>query len=166
MNQVGQEVNGEKVLYDATPSMIRNSPFWFLLWVASILVGIGSIMLTRDVWLLSITSIIVGILVLLFWWLRVANTRLTVTNERVTFRVGILSKNIREVFLLDIRSVQINQRFLQRILGTGHVEIASAGSGDAEIQIDGIPQPYRVKKIIDEHRRQTRQNPKETETEE
>jgi uncharacterized membrane protein YdbT with pleckstrin-like domain len=125
----------EEVLYDSAPSMIRNRPFLFIL---------------------CVIIPVVGWIVLFFWWLKSVNIRLTATNERVTLRSGILDKNIREVFLSDIRSVQINQRFLQRILGTGHVEVSSAASSDAEIKVDGIPSAYKVKQIIDKYRRQSR----------
>jgi len=157
-----KEVN-EEIFYHSTPSMFRNRPFSFTLSVIVVAIGfIGLIM-----WMLadsadkvlivkSIVAIFVGAVgfgILFFWWLEVINTRLTVTNERITFRVGILSKKIHEVFLSDIRSVQISQNLLQRLLGTGRLEIASAASTDAEIQIDGIPKAYSVKEIIDEQRR-------------
>jgi len=157
----------EKDLYDSTPSMILNRPFVFLFSVIAVVLGvIGLISLIpeqegrENIWIfLSYVSVIIGsigLMTLFFWWLRVVNTRLTVTNERVTFREGILSKNIREIFLSDIRSVQINQRLLQRLFGTGYIEVASAASAEAEIQINGIPKAYTVKEIIDTHRRQDR----------
>jgi uncharacterized membrane protein YdbT with pleckstrin-like domain len=157
-------LDDEQKLYDSAPSMFRNRPFLYIFsWLAAIggVIGLVYALINQGTsdsfWFaLSIIAIIVGFIgfmILFVWWLEVINTRLTVTNERVTLRRGILSKNIREVFLSDIRSVQINQRFLQRIMGTGHIEVASAGSSDAEILIDGIPQAYSVKKIIDEHRR-------------
>jgi len=150
-------------LYDSTPSMFRNKPFQYTFSFAATVIGIMGLVIwlihgssDRVLLVISIGCMSIGIIgfsILFFWWLEIINTRLTVTNERITFRVGILSKNIREVFLSDIRSVQINQRLLQRIFGTGLVEIASAASSDAEISIDGIPDAYEVKKIIDEHRR-------------
>ena len=125
-------MNEEKVLYDTNPSMFRNRPILFLI---SLITGVGII------------------LILLPWWLLASNTRLTVTNERVTFKTGILAKNIREIFLSDIRSIQIDQTFQQRIFNTGKVEISSAATADAEISISGIPNPYEVKRLIDEYRR-------------
>jgi uncharacterized membrane protein YdbT with pleckstrin-like domain len=125
-------VNVEKILYDTTPSMFRNRPILFLI---GLLTGVGII------------------LILLPWWLLASNTRLTVTNERVTFKTGILAKNIREIFLSDIRSIQIDQTFQQRIFNTGKVEISSSATADAEISISGIPNPYEVKRLIDEYRR-------------
>jgi uncharacterized membrane protein YdbT with pleckstrin-like domain len=157
----------EEELYDSTPSMFFNRPFVFLFSVIAVVLGvIGLISLIPEqegrekLWIfLSYVSVIIGcigFMTLFFWWLRVVNTRLTVTNERVTFREGILSKNIREIFLSDIRSVQINQRLLQRLFGTGYIEVASAASAEAEIQINGIPKAYTVKEIIDTHRRKDR----------
>jgi uncharacterized membrane protein YdbT with pleckstrin-like domain len=125
-------VNEEQVLYDTSPSMFRNRPILFLI---GLITGVGIV------------------LILLPWWLLASNTRLTVTNERVTFKTGILAKNIREIFLSDIRSIEINQTFQQRIFNTGNVEISSAATADAEISISGIPNPYEVKRLIDEYRR-------------
>jgi uncharacterized membrane protein YdbT with pleckstrin-like domain len=165
--KVGDETQNEEeiVLYDSAPSMIRNKPFSFIFSVMAMVIGVlgifGVISFEADKsslnMAMSIIAMIIGaigFIILFFWWLKVINTRLTVTNERVAFRKGILSKNIHSIFLLDIRSVQINQRFMQRLFGTGHVEISSAGSGMAEISIDGIPKAYDVKSIIDKHRRQ------------
>lgn len=139
---MSSEVNEEKILYDSGPSMFRNRPFLFIL---------------------CIILVVLGWIILLIWWLRVTNTTLTVTNERVTFRTGIFSKKIREVFLSDIRSVQIDQTFQQRLFNTGNVEISSAATADAEIAIGGIPNPYEVKKLIDTHRRQNRHDKENTE---
>ncbi|MDM8565824.1 PH domain-containing protein [Candidatus Halobeggiatoa sp. HSG11] len=148
----------EETLYDSAPAMFRNSPFWFTIYLIIPIVGWVVLFFwwpqVKQFWVvLGFVVPLFGLLPLLFWWLQVTNTRLTVSNERVAFRRGILSKNVREVFLSDIRSVEIDQSVVQRIMGTGRVEISSAASSDAEIIIDGIPDAYKVKKIIDEHRR-------------
>lgn len=123
----------EKVLYELTPSMFGNRPFLFVFFVAAVLIG----------W--------VAIIV---WWVQVRYTKLIVTSESVIYRTGILSKNIREVLLSDIHCVQINQRFLQRLLGTGSVELSCSATCGIEIKIDGIPQPYEVQKAICDYHRQ------------
>jgi len=168
-------VNTEKELYDSTPSMFRNKPFIFTLYFVAMLVGaidliditlgLGWISSPEENKWASVMLLILGgmgFVFLAIWWLRVINTRLTVTNERVRFRTGILSKNIREVFLSDIRSVEISQRFIQRLLDTGMIEISSAATADAEIAIKGLPQPYMVKELIDDHRRQHENHPQQS----
>jgi uncharacterized membrane protein YdbT with pleckstrin-like domain len=166
VNKEKKVVDEERKLYCSTPAMFRNKPFSFILCLIMIFLPLSMLIWESPPMpfvMLFVTLIIVGGTTLFFWWLKVVNTQLSVTNERVTFRTGILSKSIREIFLLDIRSVQISQRFLQRLLGTGWLEIASAASAEAEITIDGIPQAYDVKRIIDESRRQSQSEKKTNE---
>ena len=125
----------EKVLYESHPSMFKNNPIGFILSIALIVFGIG-------------------IIILLIWWLKTLGTKLIVTDERVTLRKGILSKNTNEVFHSDIRNVQINQNLFQRIFGVGTIGISSAGQSGIEISVAGLPKPQKIKEIIDQYRRQ------------
>ena len=127
--------SSENILYTAHPSMFRNNPIGFLFCIVLVL-ALGF-----------------GLLILLYWWLKVLGTTLTVTNERVTLRKGILSKHTNEVFLADIRNVQISQSLFQRMFNVGTIGISSAGQGGMEIEISGIPKPQSVKQLIDQHRR-------------
>ncbi len=57
-----------------------------------------------------------------------------------------------EVLIQDIRNIQINQGPLQRITDAGKIGISSAAQSDIEIEVQGIPNPKRVKAIIDKCR--------------
>ncbi len=124
----------ETVLYHSHPAMFKNRPFSFILCLILSLVGIG-------------------LIIFLVWWIKTKGTELTVTNERVSLRKGILSKFTNDVYLTDIRNVQIYQSFGQRIFGVGSVAISSAGNEGIEIEVKGIPDPEKIKSIIDTHRR-------------
>jgi uncharacterized membrane protein YdbT with pleckstrin-like domain len=124
----------ETILYHSHPAMFKNRPFSFILCLILSLVG-------------------VGLIIFLIWWIRTKGTELTVTNERVSLRKGILSKFTNDVYLTDIRNVQIYQSFGQRIFGVGSVAISSAGNEGIEIEVMGIPDPEKIKSIIDTHRR-------------
>ena len=97
--------------------------------------------------------IVVGFVIFFMWWLRCKGTQLTITSERTRLRKGILSKSITEVWHQDVRNVQLNQTFFQRLLGVGSLGISSAGQAGLEISVSGIPDPNRVKELIDRHRR-------------
>jgi len=125
----------ESTLYEAHPSMFRNHPLYFVLSV------------------LLIAAFGVGLLILLGWWIAVLGTTLTVTDERITLRRGLLSKHTSEVFHSDVRNVQIDQTFGQRIFGVGTIGVSSSGQSGVEIQVAGIPDPQRIKDLIDAHRR-------------
>ena len=126
----------ESTLYQSHPSMFRNNPIGFIL----------------SILLIAVYGL--GLLILLFWWLKVLGTTLIVTDERVTLRKGILSKHTNEVYHTDIRNVQIKQGILQRMFGVGTIGISSAGQGAIEIEVAGLPTPQKIKDIIDQHRRQ------------
>ncbi len=151
-------VSGEQILYEAHPSMFRNHPVWFFLTCLLCVSGILLPFLPFDVsWQTRVVEVLVPLLIGLgvfaVWWLKVKATTLTVTTERTSCRRGILSKDITEVWHQDIRNVQMNQSFLQRILNVGTIGISSAGQNEVEVKVSGIPHPEKVKNAIDTHRR-------------
>lgn len=121
----------EKVLYHRHPSMFRNRPILFMLFVVLIPVYC------------------LGLLLLLIWWIRDLGITLTVTDKRTTLRHGILSKSITEIWHRDVRNVLVSQSFFQRIFGVGAIGVSSAGGPGLEIQVAGMATPYKVKQIID-----------------
>ena len=126
--------NEEVTLYDENPSMFRNRPVEFIITALLCIIG-------------------VGLVIFLIWWLRSKGTQLTITSDRTRLRKGILSKSITEVWHQDVRNVQLNQTFFQRMLGVGSLGISSAGQAGLEISVSGIPDPEQVKELIDQHRR-------------
>jgi Bacterial PH domain len=124
---------GEQVLYSAHPAMFRNHPIGFILSLLLAPVGIG-------------------LVILLFWWLQVKATSLTVTDRRVSMRTGILSKNLNDIFHNDVRNIRINQTLFQRFFRTGSIGISSSGQSGIEIEVAGLPDPERIKGIIDRYR--------------
>lgn len=125
----------DPALYESHPVMFRNRPLAFILC------------------LLLVAAFGLGLIIFLIWWLKCLGVTLTVTDQKTTLRTGLLSKNINEVYHSDVRSIQVNQRFLQRLFGVGSVGISSAGQGGIEIVANGIPHPDQVREIIDAHRR-------------
>ena len=119
--------------YDSHPSMFKDNPILFVISVLLIPVGIG-------------------VIALFVWWLQVKGTRITINQTKTTLRKGILSKKINEVYHQDVRNTKVTQSFFQRMFGVGTLSVSSAGQGDMEISISGIPDPYRAKKIINNNR--------------
>jgi len=127
-------MKNEPVLYEANPAMFRNHPIWF---VISLLLCVA----------------VIGIPIVLIWWLKCKGTKLTVTSERTLLREGILAKSINEVWHRDVRNVRVKQTFLQRVFGVGEIEISSAGQSGVEIDVKGVPSPYTIRELVDKHRR-------------
>lgn len=123
----------ERILYEEHPAMFRNYPVAFVLCVLLSVVG-------------------VGLIVLLVWYLRTRATTLTVTTEQITLRRGLLSKYTNDVFHENVRNIIVRQSMFQRMMGTGYIGISTSGQAGIEIEVNGIPDPDRVKQLIDDCR--------------
>jgi uncharacterized membrane protein YdbT with pleckstrin-like domain len=117
------------VIYEAHPAMFRAHPFWFILFV------------------LLIAAFGIGLLILLYWYIKTRATSLTVSDHELLYERGILSKERLAVSLRHVRSVQVNQSFVNRILGVGTIEISTAGD-EPEFTVEDLPDPHEVREAI------------------
>jgi len=131
--QLLQKSTNEETLFDGHPAMFKNDPIRFVVYCVLCL-------------------LLVGIPLLIVWWLTCKAERLTITTLKSVQRKGLFSKHTTEVWHRDVRNVQVHQSFFQRILGVGRISVSSAGQGGLEIDFAGISNPDQVKKIIDGQR--------------
>ncbi len=117
------------VIYEAHPAMFRAHPFWFILSV------------------LLIAALGLGILILLYWYIKTRATALTITQHEIMYEKGILSKDRTSVSLRHVRAVRVTQRFINRILGVGTVEISTAGD-EPEFEVKDMPDPHQIREAI------------------
>jgi membrane protein YdbS with pleckstrin-like domain len=75
-------------------------------------------------------------------------TSWSLTSDRLIERRGLLASHRREMELADVRSIEVNRSFSQRLLGIGNVMIASAASGDFMIRLGDVPDPERVAEML------------------
>ena len=132
---MAKEPSGRKVLYHSHPRMFRERPGQFLLYV------------------LLIPALGFGLYLLVRWWIKNYSTRLEITESVVIYIQGIFNTKRTEVRMSDIRTVHIEQSFKERILRTGSIMISSAGSDGYEVEIHGMPNPSKIRRLIDQHRR-------------
>ena len=72
----------------------------------------------------------------------------SVTSDRVIERRGMLARNRREMELADIRSVEVSQRLMQRMIGLGDIAIASAASADFIVRLSHIRNPNEIAETV------------------
>ena len=80
-------------------------------------------------------------------WSRAALV-LRVYEDRVVLEKGVLSKEIKEIFISDIRTIDMRQGVFQRIFGIGDILIATAGTSGYEDIAYGLPDPRGVKNLL------------------
>ena len=78
--------------------------------------------------------------------------KLRISNKRTVRRQGIIRRHTSEVLHDHVRNIEIKQSFVQRMFDVGYLGISSSGQDGIEIEILDIPEPYKVKALIDEYR--------------
>ena len=112
-------------LYSESPVIFKNNPVVFIFLVCTV----------------------VGILILIPWRIKNKSTKLIVTNEKILFEKGLLSKERSEININNVRSIKIKQTFSNRIFGTGSIQVFSAGDVP-EFEASGMPDPNKVRELI------------------
>jgi hypothetical protein len=150
----------EREICVVRPGMFRAHPFRYLL---ILLLFVGGLTLAGCATFSVIAAwlAIPGLVIAVFglgwfasWWMSTHWwVRLVVSNKRSIRHEGIIKRHTTEVLHDHVRSVDINQSFMQRILGVGVIGIDSAGQDGIEIEVRDIPNPYEVKRVIDQYRR-------------
>ena len=77
-----------------------------------------------------------------------AGTVLRIYPERIHLERGILSKCYQDYNPRDIRSIDIDQSFFQRMAGIGDITISTSASVEAAERINSIPDPKGVRDLI------------------
>jgi uncharacterized membrane protein YdbT with pleckstrin-like domain len=75
-------------------------------------------------------------------------TSWSLTSDRLIERRGLLASRRREMELADIRSIEVDRRVIQRLLGLGDVTVASAASAEFLIRLENIPDPERIAEML------------------
>jgi len=86
-------------------------------------------------------------------WVRRHSTVLRVYEDRVSLERGLLSKQVSDVFIADIRDIQVNQTLMQRMFGIGDVEIGTAAVEGWEEAAEGLPDAKGIRDLILSQRR-------------
>lgn len=72
----------------------------------------------------------------------------TLTNKRVSTKVGIISRHIHEVSIRDVRNINVRQGIIERLFGLGTIEVGSAGTAGIEISFAGVKNPTTIRDKI------------------
>ncbi len=116
--------------------------------------------------LISLGSYEIWLSLPLFWllpafWLgmlivRIYNVRYSADERGLEAITGILSfsQKITRVRYEDVRSLELDQTLLERILDVGELEVGTAGTAGVEMAFEGVGAPFSIKKLIQFRRKQ------------
>jgi len=99
------------------------------------------------IWLAIWILLLVTIPIAIYEWLRLRTIEHGVTNKRVIYKRGIVSRHTEEMKLGSIETVEIDQGIWGRILGFGDVKVT--GRGISDVLLRTIDDPMEVKRQIE-----------------
>ena len=137
------------LLYSENPKMPRNKPIVFMICV---ILNVGGLVAAFRLDQQSLQIIGLGvwlgtIIWLLVWYLQIKSIKLSVTNNDILVERGLLRKNRKELAIDKVRTVEVDQDFIERIFGVGEVRVFTAGDLP-EIVVKGLPDPNRIRELV------------------
>ena len=139
----------EEVYYNGSP-MLRGEVGRFLVFLLiGLVLIIGSILLrfkadVRMPWWLLLIFIIAGVIVICFPILMLKTVTYRISNYRIDYERGVLSKNIDTLELWHVEDVSLHQSLLDRILGCGTIRVVSKDETTPRLDLLAIPNPRPI----------------------
>ena len=90
---------------------------------------------------------LIGAIFALIIFIRLKTTEHGLTNKRVVFKKGFISRQTEEMRLSSIETVEIDQTVLGRLLGYGDIKIT--GRGTSDVVFKNLDDPLEVKRRIE-----------------
>jgi hypothetical protein len=86
------------------------------------------------------------------WKIKSMATTLVITSRRTILHRGLFSRASKELPHSQVVDIQITQSFPQRVLGVGTLGLDGGGTDDVEIVVHDMPDPVRLRTLVDEAR--------------
>src|SRR5438874_3938258 len=96
------------------------------------------------VWWIYPLAILIGLLFILIPWLKTKTVRYRITNYRIDFERGLLSRTIDTLELWHVEDLKFHQSFLNRLLDVGTITIISHDDTTPKLYLNGLPNPREI----------------------
>jgi uncharacterized membrane protein YdbT with pleckstrin-like domain len=126
---------------------------WFVVFLAIAAIAItytSKLDSSATLWL--ILAEVVIFIALLIWlsaipWIRWRSTHYVITDQRIMWREGLVTRESRHIPLARVNTVSYTQNVWERIFGFGDMNIDSA-SDDGEINLIDVPKVDKTKALL------------------
>jgi hypothetical protein len=131
-------------------------PIWFgqINWIS-----MWPIILIAIFFLLTIILSLIGILFLIMVWIEVSTSEYFISNKRIFFKRGLISRVLKDIKIEWVTSIFVRQGISGRILNFGNIGILTPGELAGAIGFVGVSDPMKVKAIIEDTLVKYKKNP-------
>ena len=138
----------EEVYYEGSP-LVRGAIGKGMLWVLAgcILIALAIteiVMAWKWPWWATLACFLIGILLFFVPVLMTKSIRYRVTNYRIDYERGLLSKNIDTLELWHVEDLSFHQSLIDRILGVGNVTVLSHDETMPKLVLASVPNPRHL----------------------
>jgi uncharacterized membrane protein YdbT with pleckstrin-like domain len=146
---------GEQIFFHGHPSWRSILGFYFKGLVLAVIAGAIAGVVTRvadhkvKVAVVIIVVAVVLVAVVLVGLIRRIATTYTISNQRLTIRKGILSREMHETRLERVQNVNVTQSAFQRMLSVGTVDFDTAAGAEYDFKFEGVGDPQGIVKTVD-----------------
>jgi len=153
---------GELVFFHGHPSWLSMIAFhvkgFSLSVLAGVLAGFATSIVVGHVqagWVAAV--VLVGFaIVLLTGLISRLRTTYTITDQRLTIDIGLLSRDLHQTRLERVQNVNSRQTLPQRMLGVGTVDFDTAGEAGFDFSFRGVSHPHEIVRTVDRALRERR----------
>lgn len=81
-------------------------------------------------------------------WLEVRALQVTLTNQRLKIRSGVLNKQTEEIELYRVKDWTVEEPFLQRMVGKGRVRMETSDRTAPNVDLPWLPEPRKFTDLL------------------
>ena len=92
-------------------------------------------------WWVYLICILAGLAVWAIPWVVTRSVRYRVTNYRIDYERGVLTRQVDTIELWHVDDVSFKQGLIDRVLGVGDITVLSDDKTTPRLTLDGVPNP-------------------------
>jgi Bacterial PH domain len=147
--------DAEEVYFEGSP-LLRGELLKGFIWLLVGLFFIASPILVRVYHhdfppaIFTLTMLALGLICIFIPWIQAKRYRFRITNYRIDFQRGLLSRNIDTLELWHVEDLRFHQSITARILGIGTITILSKHPTTPMLVIPSIPNAQSLFKTLEQ----------------
>ncbi|HYO07828.1 MAG TPA: PH domain-containing protein [Tepidisphaeraceae bacterium] len=139
----------EIVYYEGRPTLRADQAkvaFWLLVGLALLALPVIAWLMEWPQWRwwMTLACIVIAVVVMIVPWIITRATRYRITNYRIDFERGVLTKRIDTLELWHVDDISFAQGLVDRMMNVGSIIIVSDDRTSPRLELHGIPEPRKI----------------------
>jgi membrane protein YdbS with pleckstrin-like domain len=139
----------EKIYYEGSPLVRGNIGTLILFFlIGALLIAIPFIWHATQqswpIWWVTLALIVIGLILFVAPVIWARTMRYRISNYRIDYERGLLSKTIDTTELWHVEDIQFHQSLIERILGVGTITVFASDQTSPSLPLRGLPRPRDI----------------------